>query len=277
MLLKIELSLPVGASTRISLRCGGADHSIVKPMRAVSAIAAAVFVAILVPAQSSETAPEPERKDTSLLGVYKRTRVRMHMADVLRNQPNYTCVETIERYSRNSGQLNFSLEDRVRLEVALIDGGEMFAWPGSEKFEEAGIEGLEKLIPGGIAGSGNFASDTRRMFLDGAAQIEYRGADSLAGDLGLLERYDFRMPRAVSGYNFRMRGISKIVGYHGSFWAEQGSFDFRRLDVIFDDLLPEAILWSVYLLEHLQLSPATLRRLKGSSTASVPVAAPEGG
>lgn len=57
-----------------------------------------------------------------------------HMAQTLAVQPNYTCLETVERWVTPKNAKR-TLQDRVRLEVALVDGKEMFSWPGAEKFE----------------------------------------------------------------------------------------------------------------------------------------------
>ena len=64
-------------------------------------------------------------------------RVKVRMNEVLSRQPNYTCVEEIERSHRRSPKRKYELQDMVRLEVALVDGHELFAWPGSKKFDDA--------------------------------------------------------------------------------------------------------------------------------------------
>ncbi len=56
-------------------------------------------------------------------------RIRAHMIDTLARQPNYTCVETVERSRRDGATRKFRLEDTLRIEVALVNGKEMFAWP----------------------------------------------------------------------------------------------------------------------------------------------------
>ena len=59
--------------------------------------------------------------------------IRDHMVEQLRRQPNYTCVETVERSARPGAKKNFQLKDTLRMEVALVDGKEMFAWPGAKE------------------------------------------------------------------------------------------------------------------------------------------------
>src|SRR5437588_9915293 len=60
-------------------------------------------------------------------------RIKNRMSENLRHQPNYTCLETIERTRRPQGG-KAKIEDTLRLEVALVEGKEMLAWPGSKKF-----------------------------------------------------------------------------------------------------------------------------------------------
>src|SRR5438046_10492248 len=80
-------------------------------------------------------------------------RIRAQMAELLRGQPNYTCTETIER-TRQAPASRSKVEDTLRLEVALVDGKEMFAWPGSKQFED---RDLGELVSTGMFGNGNFA------------------------------------------------------------------------------------------------------------------------
>src|SRR6516162_5918097 len=63
-------------------------------------------------------------------------KIRLHMMETLTRQPNYTCLETVERSRRDASTRKYRLEDTLRIEVALVDGKEMFAWPGSKQFED---------------------------------------------------------------------------------------------------------------------------------------------
>src|SRR5512142_549044 len=90
--------------------------------------------------------------------------------------PNYTCVETVqrERYEpaitapktcddimarrkqpNVSPLLRHATTDRLRLDVALAENGEIYSWAGAEKFAEGDID---ELIPDGAIGTGPFAS-----------------------------------------------------------------------------------------------------------------------
>ncbi len=161
-------------------------------------------------------------------------RIRAHMADVLRHAPNYTCVETMERTRRSGPSHKFEMQDTLRLEVALVDGKEMFAWPGSKKFES---DDLRSLISSGAYGNGNFALFARAVFLTSAPTFVYRGEEPIQGRN--LLRYDFRVTRISSGYQIRVSDHEAIVPYHGSFWADPKTLDAARLEVFGDDIPTE--------------------------------------
>jgi len=207
-----------------------------KPMRALLAIVATVVASPFAVSQSPDTAPPLAGLESLPPASQLLARIRAHMADILTHQPNYTCLETVERSYRSTGSRRLTLDDTIRWEVALVDGQEMFAWPGSKKFEETD---LRKLIPSGTFGNGNFALHARSVFLGRVATFEYRGAEVFAGAPGPLERYDFHVPRLVSGYTIRMEERTGVAGYHGSFWADRKTLDVRRLEVIAEDIPPD--------------------------------------
>jgi hypothetical protein len=159
------------------------------------------------------------------------SRIRQSMVQNLKRQPNYTCVETVERSRRPASTRKFSLYDTLRLEVALVDGKEMFGWPGAKKFEETE---LSNIVTEGAIGNGNFALHARSIFQGSSPAFEYRGAADVDGRPAL--RYDFVVPRFMSGYKIRASEREAIVGYHGSFYADPITLDVQRIEVIADDI-----------------------------------------
>ncbi len=95
------------------------------------------------------------QSDSSML-----ERIRIRVAERLGKLPNFTCLETVERSTRAKGG-RAQLLDTIRLEVALVDGQEMFAWPGSQKFEH---KDLRELVSGTIS-NGQFAMLAQSVFL----------------------------------------------------------------------------------------------------------------
>jgi hypothetical protein len=167
-------------------------------------------------------------------------KIKLHMMDILTHQPNYTCLETVERSLRDASTRKYRLEDILRLEVALVDGKEMFAWPGSKQFED---KDFRTMVPTGTFGTGDFALHERAILGSRAAEFEARGEQNLDGRPAV--RYDFRVSRARSGYRIHTRDAEAILGYYGSFYVDPGSLDLIRLEIASDDLPPQLKLKSV--------------------------------
>src|SRR5690349_6693757 len=164
-------------------------------------------------------------QDTAFL-----SRVRAQMADVLLRQPNYTCTETVERTHQEGGNRE-RVEDTLRLEVALVDGKELFAWPGSKQFED---RELGEIVTTGMFGNGNFAIYARILFLTNVAIFDDRGETLLAGKS--VRQYNFRVSRATSGHLLRVNKRQAQVGFHGTFYADPVTADVRRIEVIAEDI-----------------------------------------
>src|SRR3954471_146556 len=94
------------------------------------------------------------RPETTLLA-----EVREKMIQLLANQPSYTCLETLERTHQIPG--GTVVEDTLRLEVALVEDKEMFAWPGAKQFEDKDIR---ELVSTGMFGNGNYGIYARMLF-----------------------------------------------------------------------------------------------------------------
>jgi hypothetical protein len=162
------------------------------------------------------------------------TKIRLRMIFNLQHQPNYTCVETIERFSRPKPTNKLKVVDTLRLEVALVQGRELFAWPGSKKFEEGE---LSQMVTSGAIGNGNFAVHAEALFTTRSATFHYIGEEQFQGKKAL--RFDYNVPQMLSGYTIKVSRASAVVGYHGSFYADAATFDMGRIVVIADDIPPE--------------------------------------
>ncbi len=162
-------------------------------------------------------------------------RVRAHMVATLAKQPNYTCLETIERSSRGARDKDFHIDDVVKLEVALVNGSEMFAWPGSKQFEDTDIR---HFVPTGMFGNGDFGLYANTVFAAPFNQFEFQGQEKLASpnqEQIITMRYGFHVP-AGDGMRIQARDKSAQTSFHGSFYAEAGTLDVLRLEVQADEL-----------------------------------------
>jgi hypothetical protein len=165
-------------------------------------------------------------KEDILLG-----RVRYRTAQTLKSLPNYTCTQTIERLQRRAPAKRFELLDMVRLEVALVDGGELYKWPGAGHFQ---ARDLREMVPNGAFGTGQFAGYAHAVFISGAARYTYAG-EEFRGARRLV-KWDYVVPVNLSSFQIRVPPNEAVVGFHGSFWADPDSLDLMRLEVHADDI-----------------------------------------
>lgn len=157
-------------------------------------------------------------------------KIKVKMAENLNRLPNYTCEQTVERSRRRAPSRKFELLDTVRLEVALVEGKELYGWPGANRITESDPGNLV----GGTIGNGDFGLLARSIFLSGGGLFTYVGETSL--DRRKTIRFDYRVPLLSSGYHLKVPPNEAVVAYHGSFWVEPESLDLVRLDVSADDI-----------------------------------------
>jgi hypothetical protein len=179
---------------------------------------------LLVAASASAQLPNL-RPETTLLA-----EVREKMINLLANQPNYTCLETVERTRQAPGG-GSQVEDTLRLEVALVEGKEMFAWPGAKQFEDKNIR---ELVSTGMFGNGNYAIYSRMLFNAAGPDFVYQGRVPLLS--AQLARYDFRVHVSRSGYHLSSGDREAVTGFHGSIYLDPEKAELRRLEVVADDI-----------------------------------------
>jgi hypothetical protein len=185
--------------------------------------AAALLLHAISPSSAQQFDKSPD--DTLLL-----SRIKLKAAENLTRLPNYTCTQTIERALRGAHARKFESLDTLRLEVALVQGKELFSWPGAGRFEERGIG--EIVGPGAAIGNGSFALHARAVFLSNAPRFTRVGETTLNGLRAL--RYDYHVPQLVSGYHIRVGPNEAFVEYRGSFWVDAATLDLIRLEVRVD-------------------------------------------
>ena len=189
--------------------------------------------ALLLAVSSAASTADPE--SDALL-----KQAREKVADNTRRMPRYTCVETISRTqyeppdSPSTCQALIAMRrlapargtvimhDRLRLDVAVAEGGEIFSWAGAGKFETRDIG---QLVGGGASGSGEFGSFLSSVFGGAPDTIRYAG---LRNSLAL---FDYNVPLAKSRYRFRGNGADRILGFHGTFSVGPTDGDPRQLVV----------------------------------------------
>src|SRR5579864_4252649 len=159
-------------------------------------------------------------------------KIQATMIENLSRLPNYTCAQTTVRSVRRGVNRPFEPIDTLRLEVALVEGKELFGWPGSNRIMEAD---LTKLIgSGGALGNGNFALLAKGVFLSRSTAFTFKGETVRDGQRAL--QFDYKVPQPASGYHLKVDRNEAVVGYHGSFWANSETLDLTRLEIYADDI-----------------------------------------
>ena len=160
--------------------------------------------------------------------------VRARMSDNLARLPNYTCLETIERIQQGA------MLDRMRLEVGLVGGQELFSWPGEERFDDRRIE---QIVPGGTIATGSFGLHAKIVFQSDRPTFRYAGEQKI--DEHRTLRWDFVVGRQAGGMRIGRRDRSAMVGTHGSFWVDPETLNVTRLNVEADNIPRDLELLSV--------------------------------
>jgi hypothetical protein len=172
---------------------------------------------------------------------------RDKVLDNARRMPRYTCVETISRTQYHpadsssscqpaiaarrpvSARGSLALRDRLRLDVAVVDGGEIFSWAGAGKFE---THDIDKIVGDGASGSGEFGSFLASVFGSAPDAVLYAG---LRNDSA---QFEYNVPVARSNYRYHTTGPGRIIGYHGTFSVDPADGDVRMLVVESDQFTP---------------------------------------
>jgi hypothetical protein len=179
-------------------------------------VLACLFLPVLV------TQPLPEEDALRLERI--RGAIRRHLTAM----PNYTCLETVERFEKVPGSVQESLIDVLRLEVAYVAGREMFAWPGTTYFE---TNERRELVPTGAFSTGGFALHARAIFLGNETIFRGVGEENVGGVDAW--RFDYDAPGFRSRYRIQnpANGQAAEVGYHGSVLVRKDNLELLRISI----------------------------------------------
>jgi hypothetical protein len=92
--------------------------------------------------------------------------------------PDYTCVETVQRFHRKPGRAKMEPLGTVYLEVLYSGEKELYSAPGEGRFSEGHPS---RFVAQGMMGNGDFALHLKSIFLDRTAQFPYRGGEEYGG------------------------------------------------------------------------------------------------
>jgi len=165
-------------------------------------------------------------------------RIRHNVDAQISRSANYTCVSTIERnyYVISSASQacssllvkdrKLSLRDRLRLDVAVSRQAEIFSWHGENNFTSGSVA---EVVRGGPISSGGFIGYLMNIFTEPNIRISY------VGESNHVYNFQYNVPLAHSKYQtLTSKGYARIP-FHGSFSADQDTFQLKELVVTGDD------------------------------------------
>lgn len=160
-------------------------------------------------------------------------RVAKQVKENLASLPDYTCELTIDRWRADRPPTRFRHRDRVRLEIAYLDGEELFSFRGANAFSD---QPLRALVPEGAISKGTYALHLHNVFLSGSAEIDYEGVAEKSGIE--CHRFSYRLDGVLAGLEVAVNGKRELVGYEGSFWVAKDSLDLVYLEASLDSAPP---------------------------------------
>src|SRR5262249_52771415 len=197
-----------------------------------------IFLAASMLAAVAQSPDDPD-------SVLRRTRERL-LPDLAR-LPRYTCVQTITRryyrpqmegatckklmdaYGTRKSHSKPRGWDRLRLEVAIVEGENVFSWVGEPRFEK---DTLEQLAGPGPLSSGDFGPFLHSIFTQ--ASIIFQKEEQ-TGNRRLLS-YSYDLPLERSGYRVRANEGWVLTAYSGAFVIDSEHSDIVSLAVRTDEL-----------------------------------------
>ncbi len=178
------------------------------------------------------------------------------LRNTLQSLPQYACIETVERQyfkpnlesaggSPSCSELNaadpqagsqtLDATDRLRLEVTLSEGREIYSWPGATRFDSRDIG---DIIRQGPIGTGSFGTHLIALFDNPGVRLQFAGEEISGGHTVFVYRFD--VPLAASRYHMKMGKFRQSVAYEGTFRVDTTSLELQSLNFQAQALPPDA-------------------------------------
>jgi hypothetical protein len=182
-------------------------------------------------------------------------RVAAKLAATEKRIPNFTCVETVTRDYYQPGEtrpracsvlmeqrkrrtkdlvLRHLATDRLRLDVTMVQTGELFSWVGASNFDDRGID---HLVHDGPMGTGAYGAFLTLVFLEDAKALLFE--KTLVADGRNLMEYSFRVNRTDSHYRVKLGESWVHTAYSGTFHVDPATDEVVRMNLQ-EDELPDA-------------------------------------
>ncbi len=173
-------------------------------------------------------------------------RARANVLNTTRRLPKYMCLETIERtYLRRRQPLfpkagscpvfigkenpdaRVTATDRVRLDVAVAEGGEIDSWPQASSFDTRNID---EIVTTGPTSTGAFGINLMQVFENQGTKFRLNGVETSNGRRIFV--FEYSVPLETSHYMVkRMSGSRVKIAYSGDFTVVADTAELTRLTI----------------------------------------------
>ncbi len=140
-----------------------------------------------------------------------------------------SCEEISADRKKGREKLQLAKTDRLRLQVTLTSGGEVYAWTGPGGFSR----NVEEAVQSGDIGTGGLGARVDAIFAN--PLVRFR----LLGQNGKDLEFGFRVPVEASSSLVKAGAQWHQTGYGGSLTIDSASLDLKRLTIETEELPPE--------------------------------------
>ncbi len=211
--------------------------------------------------------------------------IRLTVNEAVSRSDNYICAQDLSRFYYTTQKsplacrqppavpaVPLRLSDRLKLDVAVSQGTEIYSWHGAQKFSASTVA---DIVREGPISSGSFSGYLRNIFGDRRVIFTYKSR-SAQGGLSLYN-FDYQVPLAASHYQLQAGKQFLLTPFHGSFSANSSTYQLYSLTVTADgdQISPKSNICAaesrltyqlVNIADHESLLPASFDLLVGSHT-----------
>ena len=154
-------------------------------------------------------------------------------ADPRPQAPGSFCAQVNADRDSGRGAPRLDATDRLRLEVTVSEGREIYSFPGATRFDTRDID---EIIRQGPIGTGSFGTHLTGIFDNPGVAFQFSG-EQTSGLRTLLE-YRFHVPLEASRYRVKLANSWQPMAYDGTFWLDPQALDLERLVIRAENVPP---------------------------------------